>query len=129
MNSKSPGDQKSVESLANQLIPKESQFVTKAEALKQIDRIVIKSVEWHLELWSDDPEVRKKQRAYMAEHPLEARARERSAALFLSKYAQGAEKPAESNEPPPRDVTIEELKERNLSDKELRKLAGIDEKK
>lgn len=94
---------------------------------RHLAHILSESLNFHTVLWSKNLRQRAKNEHYMKKHPREARARERSANLFLSKYLLPPE-PTEAL-PSPRDVTAEKLDEMQLSDDALKKLAGIDEPK
>lgn len=113
--------------LANSPLVKQSLTLTKADVMKNIEQLKMRSVEWHLSLWSEDMKVRAENIRYMKKHPLEARARERSALLFLTHFGNtNGEDPKPPAADSPRDVTGELEK---MGDEELKKLAGIVEEK
>ena len=100
------------------MLPREAAFRHIAYVLEQ-------GFKFHAELWSDDPEVRAKNEDYMVRHPREFHAREKSFTLFLTHYGPQLKPQAA----PEKDdaIDVDKLEEMNLSDEELKKIAGIKE--
>ena len=94
-------------------------------AYRHISYVLEQGFKFHAQLWSDDPKVRAKNEKYMEDHPREFKARERSFAMFLSHYGPRQPQQLKEDKPP---IDIDALDEMNLSDEELKKIAGIKEK-
>jgi hypothetical protein len=110
-----------------------SKILTKSQSLldrniifRRIASIIDAGTKFHADLWSDDPKVRQATEEYMKKHAREYHARMKSFAMFFAHYGPKPDPPT----PPSEEVSIdiEKLEEMQLSDEELKKIAGIKDK-
>lgn len=101
-------------------------FITKDDIYRAMAEIYWRGIKFHQELWSEDLKQRAKNELYMKKHPKEFRARERSFMFWMTRFPIVAEQ--KNLDADGKAIDINKLREMNLSDDQLKTIAGIEDK-